>query len=140
MRLLTTLAGAAIAVSLAGCYTYPVYQPAPIARMTPEQSQALAYNQQMSQQDRDRVARDNAVVAQQDANPYAYSAPAPVAPSYYAPAPYYYDAYPYYYYGYPYYGYGGFYPGLALSFGFRGGFRGGRFGGFHGGGGFHGHR
>jgi len=133
------LAGAAIATSLAGCYTYPVYQPAPIARLTPAQIQSLANNPQFSQADRDRLARDNAEVAQQDQNQSAYAYAAPVAPAYY-PAPYSYDPY---YYGYPYY-YGGlfpFAPALSLSFGFRG-FYGGHFGGHYGGfrGGFHGRR
>src|ERR1700754_181989 len=107
------------ALALGGCAAYPVYQPAPIARLTPAQSAALA-SQPVDQATRDRIAQDNALVqrddqADIDAQRYTY-------------------AYPYYtapYYGYPYYGYyGGFYPwvpGLSLSFGYArgwGGYRG----------------
>ncbi len=123
------------AAALSGCVTYPVYQPAPIARLTPAQSAALA-SRPVDQADRDRDAAANAQVQQQDQAELAAQQQAQVAQSYaYAyPA---YPAYPYYgYYGYPYFG--GFYPGLSLSFGYRGGY--GYRGGFHGGGGFHGHR
>jgi hypothetical protein len=133
MRIHTLLAAATIAATLTGCYTYPVYRPVPVARLTPEQSAAIASNQSLSQADRDRLTRDNAQVAQQDSSsPYTYAAP--VAPAYYAPPAYYADPY---YYGYPYYGayYGGFYPGLSLSLGFRG-----YYGGGWRGGGWHGHR
>jgi hypothetical protein len=135
MRIQTCLAAVAMTAALSGCYTYPVYQPAPVARLTPEQSAAIAGNQTLSQADRDRLTRDNAQVAQQDQSAQAYSYAYPVAPVYSAPyysSPYYYGS-PYYD-GYPYY-YGGlypFYPGVSLSFGFRGGYWG------HGG--FHGHR
>jgi len=140
MRIHIIIAAAAVAVALSGCYTYPVYQPMPVARLTPQQSADLANSQQqLSQADRNRYAQADAQAAQQQdqpAQPYTYAVPA---------TPYYYsDPYPYYY-GYPYYG--GlypWYPGLSLSFGFGGrfhgrGFRGGGFhgGGFHGGG-FHG--
>jgi hypothetical protein len=133
------LATAAATLALAGCYTYPAgyYRPAPapVQRLTPEQAAAIQTNSQLSQADRDRLTRDNALVAQQDANAAYAPAYAPTyAPGYSYPAPTYYDPY---YYGYPYYGgFYPFYPSIGLSFGFRGGFRGG---GFHGGG-FHGHR
>ena len=128
----SSVAAVAMTAALSGCYTYPVYQP--VARLTPEQTAAIASNQSLSQADRDRLTRDNAQVAQQDRTAQAYTYSYPVAPVY--PTPYYYDS-PYYY-GYPAY-YGGlypFYPGVSLSFGFRGGYWG------HGGyrGGFHGHR
>ena len=132
MRIPSILAAATMAAALSGCYTYPVYQRAPVARLTPEQSAAIASNPQLSQADRDRLTRDNAQVAQDDRNAQAYAYAAPVAPSYYV-APYAYDPY-FYGYGYPYY-FGGFYPGVSLSFGFRGHYG----GGFHGGG-FRGHR
>jgi hypothetical protein len=142
MRIHTIIAAAAIAVALGGCYTYPVYQPMPVARLTPQQSADLANNQQqLSQADRNRYAQADAQAAQQDQSgqPYTYAQP---ATPYYYTAPYYADPY---YYGYPYYsGFYPWYPGLSLSFGFGGrfhgrGFRGGGFhgGGFHGGG-FHG--
>jgi hypothetical protein len=133
MRIHTIIAAAAIAVALGGCYTYPVYQPMPVARLTPQQSADLANNQQqLSQADRNRYAQADAQATQQDqsAQPYTYPAPA-------TPYPYYGDPY---YYGYPYYsGFYPWYPGLSLSFGFGGRFhgRGFRGGGFHGGG-FHG--
>ncbi len=139
MRIPSILAAATMAVVLSGCYTYPVYQRVPVARLTPEQSAAIATNPQLSQADRDRLTRDDAQVALDDRAeraygyaPYAY---APVAPTYYV-APYAYNPY-FYGYGYPYY-YGGFYPGVSLSLGFRG-YYGGHHGGFHGGG-FRGHR
>jgi len=124
------MTAAAIAATLTGCYTYPVYQPMPIARLTPAQSAALAQQQPpATQADRDRLAHDNAQVAsdaqanpyaQADASPYAYAYP--VAPTYYD-YPYYAGPYPYYYGGiYP------FYPGVALSFGFHG-YYGGHYGG-----------
>ena len=147
MRIPSLILAAAAAVALSGCYTYPVYQPVPIARLTPEQSAALA-NRPVASGDQTRSAQDEAIVqrgdqadlAAQTAVPYTYA--------------YGYPAAPYYDYGgyYPYYG--GFYPyygGLSLSFGYFGGYRGGYYrggyggyrggyGGFHGGGGFHGHR
>jgi hypothetical protein len=126
-----SVAAIAMTAGLAGCYTYPVYAPAPIARLSPQQSAALANGQPLSQADRDRLAKDNAQIAQQDQASQAYSYAYPVAPVYATP----YYASPYYY-GYPYYygGYSPFYPGLSLSVGF-----GGHYG--HGwGGGFHGHR
>ena len=133
MRIAHWMTAAACAATLTGCYTYPVYQPVPVARLTPQQSAALA--QPQSQADRDRAAADNAQVARDDqANSYAQATTAPYG--YAAPvAPLYYD-YPYYGYAYPYYGYyGGFYPGVSLAFGFGGyygrGFHGGYHGGFH---------
>ena len=139
MRIHTCLAAAAIATALAGCYTYPVYQPVAVQRLTPAQSAALNDQQQMSQADRDRFARDNAQVAREDQAAQTYTYAAPAAPVYYPPAAYYdgYANYPYYYGGYPYY-YGAypFYPAIGLSFGFGG--RWGGHGGFHHGGGFHG--
>jgi hypothetical protein len=127
---------AAGALALGGCVAYPVYQPAPVARLTPAQSAALA--RPLDPAERDRIARDNAqvqrddqadIAAQQQAYTYVY-------PS----TPYYYGApYPYYY--------GGFYPwapALSLSFGYYrgwGGYRGGwHGGGWHGGGGGRRHR
>ena len=141
MRIAHWMTAAACAATLTGCYTYPVYQPMPVARLTPQQSAALAQQQPpMSQADRDRLAADNAQVARDDrASSYAQATTVPYA--YVAPAaPLYYD-YPYYGYGYPGYGYyGGFYPGISLGIGIGGyygrGFRGG-YGGYHGGGGFH---
>jgi hypothetical protein len=51
---------------------------------------------------------------------------------------YYYSGYPYYYgYGYPYYYGYGFYPGVSVSFGYRGGWYGGGYH-YYGGGGWHG--
>jgi hypothetical protein len=140
MRIAYWMTAAACAASLTGCYTYPVYQPMPVARLTPQQSAALAQQQQSqqptSQADRDRMAADNAQVARDDqANSYAQATVAPYA--YVAPAaPVYYD-YPYYGYPYPYYGYyGGYYPGVTLGFSFGGfygrGYRGG-YGGYRGG-------
>ncbi len=140
MRIAYWMTAAACAASLTGCYTYPVYQPVPVARLTPQQSAALAQQQQpMSEADRARLAADNAQVARDDqANSYAQANAAPYG--YVVPAPVYYDN-PYYGYPYPYYGYyGGYYPGVTLGFGFGGyygrGFRGG-YGGYRGGGGFH---
>jgi hypothetical protein len=127
------MTAAAIAATLTGCYTYPVYQPMPVARLTPAQSAALAQQQQpLTQADRDRLARDNAQVASADqASTYAQAATSPYG-YVYPVAPTYYD-YPYYAAPYPYY-YGGFYPfypGVSLSFGFHG-FYGGHYGGgFH---------
>ena len=105
MRIASWMTAAAIAATLTGCYTYPVYQPMPIARLTPAQSAALAQQQQpLTQADRDRLARDNAQVATDDrANSYA-QATSPYAYAY--PAAPVYDAYPYYATPYPYY-YGG---------------------------------
>ncbi|HEX4346483.1 MAG TPA: hypothetical protein VHZ73_02870 [Vicinamibacterales bacterium] len=140
VRPLLLLLAASATLALAGCYTYPPgYRVATMQRLSPEQAAAIQSNSQLSQADRDRLTRDNAQVAQQDANAsygpattYAY----PAAPAY---------SYDPYYYGYPYYdGFYPFYPALGLSFRFGGGFRGGfHGGGFHGGGfhgGFHGHR
>ncbi len=129
------IAATVAAASLTGCVSYPVYQPAPIARLTPEQSAALA-NRPVDQAERDRYAAANSQVQREDqadvdaqrlaaTQPYAYAYPAP----YYG---YYGYGYPYYAYGYPGY-YGGFYPGVSLSFGFRGGYYGGYRGGYHGG-------
>jgi len=128
------------ALALGGCVAYPVYQPAPVARLTPAQSAALAA-QPINQADRDRIAQDNAQVQREDqadidAQRQAYTYAYPATPYYYG-TPYY---APYPYYGY----YGGFYPwapALSLSFGYSrgwGGYRGGwHGGGWHGG---HGHR
>ncbi len=161
MRSFSLIAAGLAAVALSGCVTYPVYQPVPFARLTPEQSAALA-SRPVYQADRDRYAAANALVQQEDQADLAAQQQAQVLQSYsyaypgYAGYPNggYYGAYPGYagypyggYYGaYPYYG--GFYPGLSLSFGYRGGYgyRGGNRGdyhgdgGFHGGGGFRGHR
>jgi hypothetical protein len=129
------IAAGVATVALTGCVAYPAYQPAyqpvPIARLTPEQSAALA-SRPVDPAQRERDAAANAQFqredqAAQDAQVYSYAYPAyPLYP-----------AYSYGFYGYPYYG--GFYPfvpGLSLSFGFRGGY------GYHGGyrGGFRGHR
>jgi hypothetical protein len=87
-----------------------------------------------------------ATVASSGGSTAAYST-ATVAPSvtYVQSVPsypsYYYSGYPYYYgYGYPYYYGYGFYPGVSVSFGYRGGWYGGGYhyyggGGWHGGGG-----
>ncbi len=137
MRLQSILAAAAMAATLTGCYTYPVYQPTPIARLTPAQSAALTQQQPLTQQQRDQLAKDNAQVSRDDQAAQAYAYTVPAAPVYYD-APYY--AYPYAY-GYPYYGAWGYpwYPGVSLSLGFGGRF-GGHYGGHYGGyrGGFHG--
>jgi hypothetical protein len=132
MRIISWIAAAAATTVLAGCYTYPVYQPAPYARLTPAQSAAIAQQQPLNQADRVRLAQDNAQVQREDAYGQSQAAAAQPYPYAYPVAPY----YDYGYYGYPYPYYGGFYPffpGVSLSLGFRGGFR----GGFHGGGGFH---
>ncbi len=153
MRIASSILAASAAVALGGCYTYPVYQPMPIARLTPEQSAALA-NRPLTQADKDRYAqaeqsvqRDDRAAdfsAQQAAVPFTYGYGFPAGPSFYD--------YGYGYGGYPYYG--GFYPyygGLSLSFGYRGGWGGygyrggyggyrGGYGGYRGGGGFHGRR
>jgi len=136
---LTAFAAGASAILLGGCVSYPVYQPAPIARLPADQ---LVPVQPLTQGQQDQLARDNAQVQRDDqADVNAQRQAAVVAPYGYV-YPYAYDAYPYYpYYGYPYYG--GFYPwapGLSLSFGYFGGYRGGYrgYGGFRGG--FHGRR
>ena len=136
MRSLTLVAAAAAAALLGACAPYPVYQPVPVARLTPSQSAALA-DRPLDQAERDRYAADNAQVQREDqadldaqrrAQVYTYAYPAPYS-------------YGYYGYGVPYYGYGGFapwYPGVSLSFGFRGGYYGHR--GYYGGGHYGGHR
>lgn len=135
----TWIYAAAMAAALGGCVTYPVYQ-APVARLTPAQSAALAA-QPIDPAERDRYAKASAEVQREDqANLDAQRQAAVVVPYTYAyPAPYSYG-----YYGYPWGGYyGGFapwYPGISLSFGYRGGFggyrgRGGYYGGGHYGGG-----
>ena len=135
----TLVLTATFVAALSGCVAYPVYQQ-PVARLTPAQSAALA-NRQLDPAERDRLARLDAQVQQEDqaalaqsysqlySQPYVYAAPAP------------YYAYPYY--GYPYYG--GFYPwypGVSLSFGFYRGWGGGHhgWGGRGWGGGGHWHR
>jgi len=151
MRSPSIIAAGVAAVALAGCVAYPVYQPVPVARMTPAQSAALA-SRPIDPAERDRYAAANAQVQREDqaavdaqyAPAYTYAYP-PAYPAYtyaYPPA---YPAYSYGYYGYPYYGgFYPFYPGVSLSFGFRGGYRGGGWhggrGGYYGGGGFRGHR
>ena len=150
MRRLTWLAAGTVATALTGCVSYPVYQPVPVARLTPAQSAALT-GQPLTQADRDRFAAADAQVLREDQadqnaqrqaqvlQPYAYAYPA--YPGY--------PSYSYGYYGYPGAYYGGFspfFPGLSLSFGFRGGYYGGHHGGYYGGyhggyrGGYHGRR
>ena len=41
MRTCSWIAAAAAAAALTGCVSYPVYQPAPVARLSPEQSAAV---------------------------------------------------------------------------------------------------
>ena len=143
MRSHSIIAAGIVAVALGGCVSYPVYQPVPVARLTPAQSAALA-NRPIDPAERDRYAAANAQVqrddqAAVDAQSYSYAYP----PAYSYPV---YPAYSYGYYGSPYYGgFYPFYPGVSLSFGFRGGYRGGYGGGYRGGyhgggGGFRGHR
>ena len=125
-------------VALGGC-AYPVYQPVPVARLSPAQSAALA-NQPVDPAERARYQAADAQVAREDqaAQTYSYAYPSPA---------YSYPAYSYPYYAYPSAYYGGFYPwfpGLSLSLGFGGYYRGGyyRGGGYHGGyhGGYRGRR
>ena len=139
MRNRSIIAAGVALVALGGCVSYPVYQPVPVARLTPAQSAALA-SQPVDPAERARYAAADAQVARDDqaAQTYTYAYP------YSAPAP----VYSYGYYGYPGAYYGGFYPwfpGLSLSLGFGGYYRGGYYhgGGYHGGGyhgGFRGHR
>ncbi|MEO8938011.1 MAG: hypothetical protein ABI277_00105 [Burkholderiaceae bacterium] len=149
MRSYSLIAAVAATAGLAGCVSYPVYQPVPVARLTPAQSAALA-SRPITQADRDNAAAANAQAQREDqADQYAQRQAAVVPYIYAYPATPYYDyGYGGGYYGYPGAYYGGFspwYPGLSLSFGYRGGFggyRGGYRGGYHGGhgGGGHGHR
>lgn len=128
------------ALALGGCVAYPVYQPAPVARLTPAQSDALA-SRPIDPAESARIAQDNAQVQREDqadidAQRQAYTYAYPATPYYYG-TPYY--AAPYGYYG-------GFYPwapALSLSFGYsrgwggyRGGYRGGH-GAWRGGGRWH---
>ena len=142
MRNTSLIATAVAAAALSGCVSYPVYQPVPVARLTPEQSAALA-SRPLTQAERDRYAAADAQVQREDqADQYAQQQAATAPYTYAYPAPYSYGyAYPAPYYG----GYGGFYPwfpGLSLSLGYsyRGGhgYRGGYHGGYRGG--FRGHR
>ena len=146
MRSLLLGAAAVAAATLTGCVSYPVYQPVPVARLSPEQSAALA-SRPLSQSERDSYAAANAQVQREDQADLDAQRQAAITPYMYA-----YPVAPVYGYGYGgYYGYPGayyvgfypWYPGLSLSLGFRGGFGGGHRGGFHGGGhrgGFRGHR
>ncbi len=133
MRTISWIAAATAAAALTGCVSYPVYQPAPVARLTPEQSAALANRPiDPAQQARDAQSEANFQrqdqAAQQAVVPYTYAYGVPAVPYYYD-----YGYYPYYGGFYPYYG------GLSLSFGYRGGWGGYR--GYRGGyGGGHGHR
>ncbi len=144
MRMTLLITSAAVA-ALAGCVAYPVHQQ-PVARLTPAQSAALA-SRPLDQAERERLGRLDTQVQREDQADIEAQRQAAIAQSYAysAPAPYY--VYPYYdypYYGFPYYG--GFYPGVSLSFGFRGGWGGHRgwggrgWGGRGWGGGGHGHR
>ena len=129
---LSLCAASAAVITLAGCVSYPVYQPVPVARLTPAQSAALA-SRPLDPTQRDQYAQASADAARDDVAVVPYTYAYPVTP-YYGYG---------YYGGYPYYGgYYPWYPGLSLSLGFRGGYRGGwrGGGGWHGGGGFHGHR
>lgn len=146
MRRVSLIGAFMATVALAGCAPYPVYQPAPVARLTPEQSAALAARP-VTPADQARFAQNDATVqrqdqaemsAQQPAGAYTYAYGSPVTP-YYSDFGYGYGygygagygAYPYYGGFYPYYG------GLALSFGYRGGWGGygyrGGYGGYRGG-------
>lgn len=142
---------AASTVALTGCVTYPAYQPAPIARLSPT-SNTTVISPPLDPAERDRLAKLNAQVAQEDqADLEAQRQAAIAAQTYRYAAPVVVD--PWYGYGYPYYG--GYYspwsPGISLSFGYSrgwGGYRGyrGGWGGYRGGwgggyrGGFHGRR
>ena len=135
-----TLFAAAAAAALTGCVSYPVYQPVPVARLTPAQSAALA-SRPIDQADRDRYAAADAQVQREDqADIDAQRQAATVPYTYGVPV---YPSYSYGYYGYPAPYYGGYYPwfpGVSLSLGYvwrgghgyRGGYRGGYHGGFRG--------
>lgn len=144
MRTVLWITAAVAAAALSGCVTYPVYQPpAPVSRLTPGQLAALD-NRPLDANERDRYAKANADVQREDQADLEAQRQAAVVPYTYV------YPYSYGYYGYPaplYGSYGGFYPwypGLSLSFGYRGGWGGG-YRGYRGGygghrGGYGGHR
>ena len=127
MRASTVVLAFSSVALFAGCVAVPYYAPAPVARLTPEQSAALAARP-IAPGERERIARLNAdVQREQDAADAEQQRNAVLAQSYGYGAYPAYGAYPGYggYYAYPGY-YPGFYPywpGVSLSFGyiFRGG-------------------
>ena len=121
MRFSTQLLTAPALAFLAGCVAVPYYAPAPIARMTPQQSAAAV--RPLDPAERERLAKQNAEVQREQDSADAEEQRAAALSQNYA-----YGAYPWYggYYGYPGY-YPGYYPywpgGVSLSFGYvyRGG-------------------
>ena len=120
MRASTFVLAISSVTLFAGCVAVPYYAPAPVARLTPEQSAALA-GRPIDPAERERLAKLNAdVLREQDAADAEQWRAAALGQNYA------YGAYPWYGgYAYPGY-YPGFYPywpGVSLSFGFihRGG-------------------